>query len=124
MILDHTDRNKRYFPSNANPVRRNLVQDMVSFWCQAMLSTLLSSVSRVPMPNVQSDVWDHVQSYTICMLLVCRLKLIPTSDLKLIISFLVLHIVLLSLIQVIITCSLNLACSLNLVCLLEVGQQA
>jgi hypothetical protein len=32
MILDHTDRNERYFPSNANLVRRSLVQDMDSFW--------------------------------------------------------------------------------------------
>ncbi len=32
-ILDHMDRNQRYFPSNANLVRRSLVQDMDSFWC-------------------------------------------------------------------------------------------
>ncbi len=31
-ILDHTDRNQRYFPSNTNLVRRSLVQDMDSFW--------------------------------------------------------------------------------------------
>ena len=31
-ILDHKDRNQRYFPSNANLVRRSLVQDMNSFW--------------------------------------------------------------------------------------------
>ncbi len=55
----------------------------------------LSGVGKVPTLNVCSDVWDHVESYTILMLLACRLKIIPTSNLKLIISFLVLHIVLL-----------------------------
>jgi hypothetical protein len=60
------------------------------------LSTPLSGVSRVPTPNVQLDVWDCVESYAIRMLLACRLKIIPTSNLKLIISFLVLPLVLLS----------------------------
>ncbi len=31
-ILDHTDRNYRYFPSDANLVHRSLVHDMDSFW--------------------------------------------------------------------------------------------
>jgi hypothetical protein len=78
----------------------------------------LSGVGEVPTPNVRLDVWDGVESYTIHMLLACRLKIIPTSNLELIIFFLVLHIVLLSFIQVAITCCLNLARSLNLACLL------
>jgi hypothetical protein len=84
----------------------------------------LSGIGKVPTPSVRLDVWDCVESYTMRMLHACRLKISPTSDLKLIISFLVLHIVLLSFIQVDITCCLNLAHSLNLMCLLEVGQQA
>ncbi len=56
----------------------------------------LSDIGKVPTPNVRSDVWDLVEAYTICMLLACRLKIIPTSNLKLVISLLVLHIVLLS----------------------------
>ncbi len=31
-IIDYTEKNQRYFPSNANLVRRSLVQDMDSFW--------------------------------------------------------------------------------------------
>jgi hypothetical protein len=50
---------------------------------------------KVPTPIVHPDVWDCEESYTIRMLLACRLKIIPTSNLKLIISFLVLHMVLL-----------------------------
>jgi hypothetical protein len=50
----------------------------------------------MPTPNVRSDVWNHVEAYTILMLLACRLKIIPTSNLKLIISFLVLLILLLA----------------------------
>jgi hypothetical protein len=57
----------------------------------------LSGIGNVPTPNVPSDVWDCVESYMIHMLLVCRLKIIATSNLKLIVSFLVLNIVLLSL---------------------------
>ncbi len=43
------------------------------------------------------NIWDCVESYAIHMILTCRLKITFTSNLKLIISFLVLHIVLLSL---------------------------
>ena len=57
----------------------------------------LSCIGNVPPPNVRSDEWDRVEFYAICMLLARRLMIIPTSNLKLIISFLVLHIVLLSL---------------------------
>ncbi len=32
-ILDHMDRNWRYLLNSTNPVQRNLVHDMVSFWC-------------------------------------------------------------------------------------------
>jgi hypothetical protein len=45
----------------------------------------LSGVGNVPTPKVRSDVWDRVESYTICMLLTCRLKIIPTSNLELIV---------------------------------------
>jgi hypothetical protein len=51
----------------------------------------------VPTPNVCSDIWDHVESYVIHMFLACRLKITLTFNLKLRISFLILHIVLLSL---------------------------
>ncbi len=51
----------------------------------------------MPTPNVRLDIWDHVESYGILMFLACRLKITFTSNLKHIISFLVLHIVLLSL---------------------------
>jgi hypothetical protein len=56
---------------------------------------LPSGVGNVPTMNVRSDVWDHVESYTICMLLTCRLKIILSPCLRLIISFLVLLLVLL-----------------------------
>jgi hypothetical protein len=56
---------------------------------------LPSGVGNVPTLNVHSDVWDHVESYTIRMLVVCKLKIIPISNLKLIISFLVIPLVLL-----------------------------
>jgi hypothetical protein len=55
----------------------------------------LLGVGHVPTPNVHSDVWDYVGSYTICMLLARRLKITFTSNLKLIISFLVLLILVL-----------------------------
>jgi hypothetical protein len=54
-----------------------------------MSQLLLSGVGYVPTPNVHSDVWDHVESYTMHMLLARRLKIIFTFSLKLIISFLV-----------------------------------
>ncbi len=56
---------------------------------------LPSRVGNLPTPNVRSDVWDYVESYTICILLVCRLKIISSPNLKLMISFLVLPLVLL-----------------------------
>jgi hypothetical protein len=55
----------------------------------AMCQLLLSDVGCVPTSNVHSDVWYHVESYTIQMLLTCRLKITFTFSLKLIISFLV-----------------------------------
>ncbi len=48
---------------------------------------LPSGIGNVPTLNVHSDVWNCLESYMICMLLVCRLKIIPTSNLKLIIFF-------------------------------------
>jgi hypothetical protein len=56
----------------------------------------LSGVGNVPTLNMRSDIWDCVESYGIHMLLARRLKIIPT---KLIISFLVLHILLHSLVK-------------------------
>ncbi len=84
----------------------------------------LSGICKVPTPNVRSDVWNHVESYTILMLLACRLKIIPTFNLKLIISFLILHLVLLSLFKLLSLVASNRHAALNLACLLEVGQQA
>jgi hypothetical protein len=84
----------------------------------------LSGVGHVPTPNVHSDIWDRVESYGICMLLACRLKITFTSYFKLIISVLVLLILVLSLLQVVISCCLKAAHSLNLAYCLEVGHQA
>jgi hypothetical protein len=50
---------------------------------------LLSGVGYVPTPNVHSDVWDRVESYTIYILLAYRLKITFSFSLELIISFLV-----------------------------------
>ncbi len=80
MIVDHSDRNERYFQSIADPVRR--IQYMIWF---------LSCIGHVPTPNVCLDVWDCVESYAIRMLLTCRLRFTFTPRLKLIISFLYLH---------------------------------
>jgi hypothetical protein len=84
----------------------------------------LSGIGKVPTLNVRLDVWSHVESYTILMLLACRLNIIPTSNLKLVISFLVLHIVLLSLFKSLSLVASTRHAALNLACLLEVGQQA
>ncbi len=78
--------------SNARPVHSKLIQDVVTFWRWLPLS----DVGKTLPPNMRSDVWDHVESYAIRMLLASRLKIILSTNLKLIISFLVLHIVLLS----------------------------
>ena len=56
-----------------------------------MCQLLLSGVGYVPTPNVHSDVWDRVESYMIYMLFTCRLKITFTFSLKLIISILDLH---------------------------------
>ncbi len=69
------------------------------------------SWSCVPTPNVHSNIWDCVESYAIHMLLACRLKITLASNLKLIISFLVLHILLPLSLQVVIICCLEAACS-------------
>jgi hypothetical protein len=74
----------------------------------------LSGVGDVSTPIVRSNIWDCVESYAIRMLLACRLKIIPTSNLKLIISFLVLLILVLSLLQVVITCYLEQQAHLTL----------
>jgi hypothetical protein len=84
----------------------------------------LSDIGEMPTPNVRSDVWNHVEFYTILMLLACRLKIIPTSNLKLVISFLVLLILVLSLFKLLSLVASTRHAALNLACLLEVGQQA
>jgi hypothetical protein len=83
----------------------------------------LPGIGKVPTPNVQSAAWNCVESYMILMLLACRLKIIPTSNLKLITSFLVLHIVLLSLFKSLSLVASTRHAALNLTHLLEVGQQ-
>jgi hypothetical protein len=82
-----------------------------------------SGIGGMPTPNVSLDVWNHVESYTILMLLVCRLKIIPTSNLKLIISFLVLLILVLLLFKSLSFAASTRHAALNLACLLEVGYQ-
>jgi hypothetical protein len=59
----------------------------------------LSGIGNVPTLNVRSDIRDCIESYGIHMLLEHRQTIIPTSNLKLIISFLVLHILLLSFVK-------------------------
>jgi hypothetical protein len=54
-----------------------------------MSQLLLSGIGYVPTLNVHSDVWDHVESYTIQMLLAHRLKITFTFSLKHKVSFLV-----------------------------------
>jgi hypothetical protein len=56
---------------------------------------LLSGVGNMPTLNVRLDVWHCVEFYTIRRLLACRLKIISSPNLKLIISFLILPLVLL-----------------------------
>jgi hypothetical protein len=56
---------------------------------------LPSGIGNVPTLNVCLDVWDCIESYTICMLLACRLKIILSPYHRLLISFLVLPLVLL-----------------------------
>jgi hypothetical protein len=84
----------------------------------------LSGVGEVPTPNVRSYVWDRVESYTVCMLLTCRLKIITTCNRKLIISLFGITTSITMSLPVVIICALNLACSVNNLCLLEVGHQA
>ena len=50
---------------------------------------ILSGIGDVPTLNVHSGVWDHVESYTMYMLLPCRLKITFPFSLKLIISIVV-----------------------------------
>ncbi len=56
----------------------------------------LSGIGHVLTPNVCSDIWDHVESHAIHILLAHRPKITFTSNLKLIISFSVLLILVLS----------------------------
>jgi hypothetical protein len=89
-----------------------------------MVYGLFCSWLCVPTPKICSDIWDCVESYAIHMFLARRLKITFASNLKLAISFLVLHIVLLSLFKSLILVASSRHAALNLACLLEVGQQA
>ncbi len=97
------------------PILYTVIQYMMWF---------LSGVSKVPTPNVRLDVWDCVESYMIRMLLGCRLKIIPTSNLKLIIFLFGITTSITVSLPVVIICGLNVACSISIACLLEVGHQA
>jgi hypothetical protein len=77
----------------------------------------------VPTPNVCLDIWDCVESYGMHMFLACRLEITFTSNLKLIISVLIL-ILLLPSFKPLSLVALTRHTALNLACLLEVGQQA
>ncbi len=78
----------------------------------------------MPTPKIHLDTWDHVESYAIHMFLARRPKITFTSNLKLIISFLVLLILVLSLFKSLSLVASTRHAALNLACLLEVGQQA
>ncbi len=61
-IIDHMDRNYRYFPSNANIVRRSLVQDMDSFWpWQCANSYFLASLALQYAWLLACRLIDHFQ---------------------------------------------------------------
>ncbi len=77
----------------------------------------------MPTPNVRSDIWDCVESYAMHMFLAHRLKITFTSNLKLIISVLILILILPSF-KLLSLVALTRHAALNLACLLEVGQQA
>jgi hypothetical protein len=91
-----------------------------------MCQLLLSDVGYVPTLNVHSDEWDRVESYTICMLLACRLKITFTFSLKLIISILVQpqHLLLPS--RIITSSQVRVGMSLPLYCIISLawGQKA
>ncbi len=78
----------------------------------------------MPTLKIRSDIWDCVESYMIHMFLACRLMITFTSNLKLIIFFLVLLILVLSLFKSSSLVASTRHTALNLACLLEVGQQA
>jgi hypothetical protein len=73
----------------------------------------LSEAGHVPTPNVCSDTWEPVESSVIHMLVACRLKITFTSNLKLIISFLVYTYYYMQL-EVIICCCLKAAHLFNI----------
>ena len=85
---------------------------------------LFCSWQDAPPQSFERSIWDHVGFYTIHTFLNPLVECPVKSFLKLIISFLVLHIVLLSLIKLLILVALTRHAALNLPCLLEVGQQA
>ncbi len=91
----------------------------------AMCQLLLSGVGYVPTPNVHLDVWDRVESYTIYMLLACRLKITFTFSLEIIITFLVQpqHLLLPSLIITFFQVRVGTPLSLLLCCISSLGPE-
>jgi hypothetical protein len=85
---------------------------------------LFCSWGGAPPQSFERSICDRVGFYTIHTFLDPLVECQVKSFLKLIISFWVLPLVLLSSIQVVIICCLNAACSVNIACLLEVGHQA
>ncbi len=85
---------------------------------------LFCSWQGVPPQIFERSIWDHVGFYTIHTFLNPLVECSVKSFLKLIISFLVWHILLLSLFKSIILVASTRHAAFNLTCLLEVGQQA
>jgi hypothetical protein len=85
---------------------------------------LFCSWPCVPTLKICLDIWDCVESYMIHMFFACRLMITFTSNLKLIIFFLVLLIRVLSLFKLLSLVASTRHAALNLACLLEGGQQA
>jgi hypothetical protein len=88
--------------SHPMPILYVEVQYMYMIWCLSGIDNMptpLSGIGKMPTPNVRSDVCDRVESYTMHMILACRQKITFTSNLKLIISFLVLLILVISFIK-------------------------
>ncbi len=101
-----------------DPVQRSLCM------LTPILCGLFCSWQGVPPQIFERSTWDCVRFYTIHTFLNPLIECPAKSFLKLIISFLVLHIVLLSLFKSLSLVASTRHAALNLLCLLEVGQQA
>ncbi len=85
---------------------------------------LFHSWQGAPPQSFERSIWDRVGFYKMHTFLDPPVEYQIKSFLKLIISFLVFHIVLLSLFKLLILVASIRHAALNLACLLEVGQQA